>query len=301
MNRLPTAKRVQILSMLVEGASMRAVSRVCDVSINTVTKLQEEAGVAAEAFHDATVRGLKTAQLQCDEIWAFCYAKQRTVRAMPDDKFVPGAGDLWTFTALDRDSKLMVSWYSGDRDVDSASVFLRDASDRIVTPVQVTTDAWPGYKDLVSEIFPWETGYGQVQKVYSNSPDKGPARRYSPGVCCGAERKEIFGQCEYSKISTSHVERQNLNIRMGNRRFTRLTNAFSKKVENHAHSLAIYFFHYNFCRIHKSLRTTPAQAAGVTDELLTMEHLVRLMDARAEKPNRPTTYRKRGEAADISN
>src|SRR5207247_5216007 len=132
------------------------------------------------------------------------------------------------------------------------------------------------------------------------SPDKGPARRYSPGACCGAERKEVFGHCDYSKISTSHVERQNLNIRMGNRRFTRLTNAFSKKVENHAHSLAIYFFHYNFCRIHKSLRTSPAQAAGVTDELLSMEDLARVMAARAEKPNRPTAYRKRGEAAEIS-
>jgi hypothetical protein len=154
---------------------------------------------------------------------------------------------------------------------------------------------------LVPEIFPWETAYGQVQKVFSNSPDKGPARRYSPGVCCGAERKEIFGQCDYSKISTSHVERQNLNIRMGNRRFTRLTNAFSKKVENHAHSLAIYFFHHNFCRIHKSLRTTPAQAAGVTDELLSMENLVQLMDARGEKPKRPASYRKVTNGAEISN
>ena len=302
MNKLPLAKRAQILSMLVEGASMRAVSRVCGVSINTVTKLQEEAGAAAEAFHDATVRGLKTAHLQCDEIWAFCYAKQRTVREMPDGKYVPGAGDIWTFTALDRDSKLMVSWYSGDRDVASASVFLRDASDRIETPVQVTTDAWPGYRDLVSEIFPWETSYGQVQKVFTNSPDKGPARRYSPGVCCGAERKEIFGHCDYSKISTSHVERMNLNIRTGNRRFTRLTNAFSKKAENLAHSLSIYFFHYNFCRSHKSLKgQTPAQVAGLTDEALSMEHLVAMMDQRAAKPNRPATYRKHSEAAENSN
>jgi IS1 family transposase/lambda repressor-like predicted transcriptional regulator len=280
MKKLPLAKRAQILSMLVEGSSMRAISRVCDVSINTVSKLLVDAGEAAEAFHNRTVLGLKTKQLQCDEIWAFCYAKQRTVRQMPEDKYIPGAGDIWTFTALDRDSKLMVSWFSGDRDVASASVFLRDASDRIETPVQVTTDAWPGYKDLVSEIFPWETSYGQVQKVYTNSPDKGPAKRYSPGVCCGAERKEIFGQCDYSKISTSHVERMNLNIRTGNRRFTRLTNAFSKKMENHAHALALYFVSYNFCRVHKSLNgQTPAQAAGLTDERLSMEDIARMVDA----------------------
>ena len=280
---------------------MRAVSRVAKVSFNTVAKLLAEAGQAAEAFHDRTVRGLQTKQLQCDELWAFCYAKARTVKLMPDNKIVPGAGDIWTFTALDRDSKLMVSWFSGDRDVDTASRFLRDASDRIVSPVQVTTDAWPGYKQLVSEIFPWETSYGQVQKVFTTSPDKGPARRYSPGVCCGADRKEVFGQCDYSKISTSHVERQNLNIRMGNRRFTRLTNAFSKRIEAHADMLAVYFFHYNFCRSHKSLGQTPAQAARLTDERLSMEDLVKLMDARAAKPNRPATYQKRSADAEISN
>ena len=169
MNKLPLAKRAQILSMLVEGASMRSVSRIAWVSINTVTKLQAEAGEAAEAFHDATVRGLQTAQLQCDEIWAFCYAKARTVKLMPEDKFVPGMGDLWTFTALDRDSKLMVSWYSGDRDLRTARAFLCDASGRIDAPVQVSTDAWPDYKELVSEIFPPETPYGQVQKAFRRS------------------------------------------------------------------------------------------------------------------------------------
>jgi len=303
MNKLPFAKRVQILSMLVEGASMRAVSRVCGVSINTVTKLQVEAGEAAEAFHDATVRGLQTKQLQCDEIWAFCYAKARTVREMPEDKFIPGAGDIWTFTALDRDSKVIVGWHSGDRDVDTAKRFLRDIADRILNPaVQISTDGWQGYRDLISEIFPWEASYGQVQKVYSNTPDKGPAKKYSPGVCCSAERKEIFGECEYKKISTSHVERMNLNIRMGNRRFTRLTNAFSKKLENHADSLAIYFFHYNFCKAHKSLKgKTPAQAAQLTDDVLTMADLVKVMDVRAAKPNRPATYQKKLPAPEISN
>ncbi|HEX4158676.1 MAG TPA: hypothetical protein VHY79_09380 [Rhizomicrobium sp.] len=301
MNKLPLAKRAQILSMLVEGSSMRSVSRVCGVSINTVTKLQAEAGEAAEAFHDATVRGLQTAQLQCDEIWAFCYAKARTVRHMPEDKFVPGMGDIWTFTALDRDSKMMVSWYSGDRDTSTARAFLCDASSRIETQVQVSTDAWPGYESLVSEAFPAETSYGQVQKHFTNTPDRGPSRRYSPGVCCGATRKSVFGDADKKAISTSHVERQNLNIRMGNRRFTRLTNAFSKKVEAHADSLAIYFFHYNFCRNHKTLGMTPAQAARLTDERLSMEHLVKLMDARAAKPNRPATYKKQAEGAENSN
>ncbi|HEY1706699.1 MAG TPA: IS1 family transposase [Rhizomicrobium sp.] len=291
MNKLPLETRVQILNMLVEGSSMRAVSRVADVSINTVTKLLEEAGEACEAFHDRTVRGLHTAQLQCDEIWSFCYAKKRTVRAMPEDKIIPGAGDVWTFTALDRDSKLIVSWFAGDRDVGCAAAFLRDASDRILTPVQVSTDAWPGYKDLISEIFPLEASYGQVRKIYSDTPDKGPARKYSPGVCVGQKREAVFGNTDHNMISTSHVERQNLTMRMGMRRFTRLTNAFSKKLENHAHALALYFFHYNFCRIHKSLRTSPAQAAGVTDELLTMADLVRLMDD-ANPPKKRGPYKK---------
>jgi IS1 family transposase len=301
VNKLPLAKRSQILSMLVEGASMRSVSRVAGVSINTVTKLQAEAGEAAEAFHNCTVRGLQTAQLQCDEIWVFCYAKARPVREMSDDKFADGMGDIWTFTALDRDSKLMVGWQSGGRDMRTARAFLEDTASRIDAPVQVSTDGWPGYKELISEIFPLTTSYGQVQKVFTNTPEKGPAKRYSPGVCCGSTRETIFGNTDHGKISTSHVERQNLNIRMGNRRFTRLTNAFSKKAEAHADSLAVYFFHYNFCRNHKTLGMTPAQAVRLTDERLSMEDLVKLMDARAAKPSRPATYKKQPEAAENSN
>ena len=291
MNKLPLEKRVQILSMLVEGSSMRSISRVADVSINTVTKLLVDAGEACEAFHDKTVRGLKTSNLQCDEIWSFCYAKKRTVRAMPEEKYIEGAGDVWTFTALDRDSKLIVGWYAGNRDVASAAEFLRDTSARIETPVQVTTDAWPGYKELVSEIFPLDTSYGQVQKVFSTTPDKGPARKYSPGVCVCANRETIFGNTDHNMISTSHVERQNLNMRMGMRRYTRLTNAFSKKLENHCHALALYFVFYNFVRIHKSLRTSPAQAAGITDELLSMEDVANMIDA-ANPPKKRGPYKK---------
>jgi IS1 family transposase len=278
MNKLPLEKRVHILTMLVEGVSMRSISRVADVSINTVTKLLVEAGEAAEAFHDRTVNGLKTSQLQCDEIWSYCYAKQGNVAKMK---------------ALDRDSKMIVSWFAGDRTNRSAEAFLGDAAGRIVTPVQVTTDGFKGYEMAMQKTFGnhADNSYGQIKKVYAATADKGPARRYSPGVCVSADREARFGNPDEKMTSTSHVERMNLNMRMGMRRFTRLTNAFSKKLDNHLHALALYFFHYNFCRQHKSLRTSPAQAAGVTDELLTMEHLCAIMDA-ANPPKKRGPYKK---------
>ena len=286
MNKLSVEKRTQILSMLVEGSSMRSASRIAGVSINTVAKLLVDAGLFCAAFHDHVVRGLQTTNLQMDEIWSFCYAKKRTVREMPADKFIPGAGDVWTFTALDRDSKLMVSWFAGVRDKLCAGEFLRDAAARIVTPVQVSTDAWQGYESLISEVFPSTTAYGQVQKVYSETPDSGPARKYSPGICVCANRAAMFGNPDVATISTSHVERMNLNIRMGLKRFGRLTNAFSKKFENHCHALALYFVFYNFCRVHKSLNgKTPAMAAGLTKKVLTMAELVAAMDE-AERQNR---------------
>lgn len=293
MNKLSPEKRAQILSMLVEGASMRSTARVCDVTLNTVSKLLVAAGTACENFHDSTVRGLKTSHLQCDEIWSFCYAKQRTVRANPESKYIGSVGDVWTFTALDRDSKLIVNWFAGDRDTACAAAFLRDASARIVTPVHVTTDAWPGYKDLISEIFPDDASYAQIIKIFSSSPGTGPARKYSPGVVVSAEKKSIFGTFDLSQASTSHVERMNLNMRMGMRRFTRLTNAFSKKFENHCHALALYFVWYNFCKIHKTLRTTPAMAAGLTDELLDMSNIVRLIEAEEGPAKKRGAYQKR--------
>ncbi len=295
MNKLSLETRAHILSMLVEGMSMRAVSRIADVSINTVTKLLIDAGNAAEAFHDMTVQKVRVKQLQCDEIWAFCKAKKRTVR--DSKKMIHEGGDVWTFTALDSDSKLMVSWFSGDRDSRCMDLFLKDAAKRIVGPVQISTDGFQGYKDAVSQAFGWDASMGQVQKVFSSTPDKGPSRKYSPGIIVAQSKEVVFGAPDHSKISTSHVERQNLNIRMGNRRFTRLTNAFSKKLENHSHSLAVYFFHYNFCRIHKSLKVTPAVQAGVTDELMDMGHLVRLIDM-MEEPSKPRgPYKKRPIAA----
>lgn len=291
MNKLSPEARAKILSMLVEGMSMRAVSRIADVSINTVTKLLVEAGTVCEAFHDATVQNLRVDHLQMDEIWAFCAAKQRNVGMMKN--YVHGAGDAYTFTALDRETKLIVSWFSGERDRRCTELFLKDTASRIVSPVQINTDGFAAYTDLVEENFGYGTSYAQVQKRFSSTPEKGPSRRYSPGVVVSLSKDVIYGEPDKDMISTSHVERQNLNIRMGNRRFTRLTNAFSKKLENHTHSLALYFFHHNFCRIHKGLRVTPAMAAGITDELFDMGHVVRLMEQAEGAPKKRGPYKKR--------
>lgn len=281
---------------------MRSITRVCDVSLNTVSKLMIEAGQACEEFHANTVRGLKTTHFQADEIWSFCYAKARTVRAMPDDKVIPDAGDVWTFVGMDRDTKLVVTWLVGDRNGGNAEKFMKDAAARIDNPfVHVTTDGFAAYTDAVSNAFPDEASYAQVQKVFSATPDKGPGRKYSPGVVVSASKESIFGTFDISKASTSHIERQNLTMRMQMRRFTRLTNGFSKKLDNHCHALALYYVWYNFIRIHKTIRTSPAMAAGLTDSLMSMSDVVALIDARAEKPKRPTTYHKRVESVEISN
>jgi IS1 family transposase len=294
MNKLPLEKRVQILNLLVEGSSMRSIERVAGVSINTVSKLLVDAGKAAEAFHDHTVRGLKTAQLQCDEIWSFCYAKKVNVAKVKGQPEF--AGDIWTFTALDRASKMIVSWVASERSHDSAVRLLDDASDRITGNLQISTDGFRGYERAVEKTFANRASYGQIVKKYGAAPDKGPERKYSPGVCIAAEREVISGNPDEAMISTSHVERMNLNMRMGMRRFTRLTNAFSKKYGNHCDALALYFFHYNFCRQHKSLRVSPAMAAGVTDELLSMGHLCKLMDE-ANPPKKRGPYKKTVAAA----
>jgi IS1 family transposase len=294
MNKLPLAKRAQILAMLCEGSSMRSITRVCDVSLNTVSKLMIEAGQACEEFHSHTVRGLKTTHLQADEIWSFCYAKARTVRQMPEDKFIPDAGDAWTFVAMDRDSKLIVTWLTGDRTGANAETFMKDAAVRIENPfVHVTTDGFQGYTNAVSEAFPIEASYSQVQKVFSATPDKGPARKYSPGVVVSASKESIFGTFDVSKASTSHIERQNLTMRMSMRRFTRLTNAFSKKLDNHCHALALYYVWYNFIRIHKTIRVTPAMAAGLTDSVMDMSDIVAMIDAKAGAPKKRGPYKKK--------
>ena len=288
MNKLPTHKRAQILSMLVEGASMRSISRIMGVSINTVTKLMVEAGEACAAYHDETVRNVKSARVQCDEIWAFVGAKQKNAPNMKAP--VEGVGDVWTWTALDADSKLIISYLVGGRDGEYALAFMDDVKDRLANRVQLTTDGHKAYLEAVEEAFGADVDYAQLVKLYGAAPEG--QRRYSPAECIGIRKTQIEGRPNKADVSTSYVERMNLNIRMGNRRFTRLTNAFSKKVDNHLHMLSLYFVHYNFCRIHKTLRMSPAMAAGVSDTLRDTEWIVGLIDARAPAPNRPKTYKK---------
>jgi IS1 family transposase len=288
MNKLPLAKRVQILSMLVEGSSMRSISRVADVSINTVSALLVDAGKACIAHHNDTVRGVASKRVQCDEIWAFCYAKQKnveTAKAAPEE-----AGDVWTWTALDADSKLIISYLAGGRDAGYAQEFMQDVADRLANRVQLTTDGHKAYLDAVDDAFGVAVDYAMLVKLYGDAP--GPAGRYSPAECTGAKRTPITGRPDKDHVSTSYVERQNLTMRMSMRRFTRLTNAFSKKAENHVYALALYFTFYNFVRIHKTLKCSPAMAAGISATLWSMEDVVALIDARAEAPKKRGPYKK---------
>ncbi len=296
-NKLPLAKRVQILSMLCEGSSMRSISRVVDVSINTVSALLVDAGKACAAHHDATVVGVKAKRIQADEIWSFCYAKQKnvaTAKAAPED-----AGDVWTWTALDADSKLIVSYLIGGRDAGYANEFMQDVAARLANRVQLTTDGHKAYLDAVEGAFGADIDYAMLIKHYG---DVAGAGRYSPGICTGATQARIEGRPEKAHVSTSYAERQNLTMRMSMRRFTRLTNAFSKKAENHAHMVALYTCWYNFIRQHKTLRVAPAMAAGLSDKLWGMENVVALIDARAEAPKARGAYKPRvPKTASISN
>jgi IS1 family transposase len=282
MNKLPLQKRVQILSMLCEGSSMRSISRVCDVSINTVSKILVDAGQVCAAYHDQYVRGLTCKRVQCDEIWSFCYSKDKNVKAA---KAAPeGAGNVWTWTALDADTKLICTWAVGGRDADSARNIMEDLQSRVKTRMQITTDGLRLYLDAVQEAFGADgADYAQLIKIFGAPEGKGNERRYSPAQCVGIKKIAVDGDPDVKHVSTSYVERQNLNMRMGMRRFTRLTNAFSKKLENHCHALALYFMFYNFARIHKTLKISPAMAAGVTDKLWNMEDIVALIDARDER------------------
>ncbi|WP_200808422.1 DDE-type integrase/transposase/recombinase [Tistlia consotensis] len=290
MNKLPLAKRIQILSMLVEGSSMRSISRVVGVSINTVTKLLEDASEACMAHHDETVRNVKAKRVQCDEIWSFCYAKQKNVAAAKRKDLA--YGDVWTWTAIDADSKLIVSYLVGGRDSEYAMGLIDDLRQRLANRVQLTTDGHKAYLEAVEGAFGSEVDYAMLVKLYGTAPEAARGR-YSPAECIGARKERIEGNPDPKHISTSYVERQNLTMRMSMRRFTRLTNAFSKKVENHCHALALYFTFYNFCRIHKTLKVTPAMAAGVSNTLHDMEWIVGLIDARAPEPKPRGPYKKR--------
>ena len=298
MNKLPLAKRTQILAMLCEGSSMRSISRVADVSINTVSKLLVEAGEACLALHHEEVRNVKASRIQCDEIWSFCYAKAKNV---PTAKDAPeGAGDVWTWTALDADTKLMVTYCIGDRSAQSAMVLMNDLRDRLANRVQLTTDGHRSYLEAVEGAFGSDIDYAMLVKLYGDVGGDTPERRYSPMPCIGATKRRVEGNPDFAHVSTSHVERMNLSIRMQNRRFTRLTNAFSKKLDNHIHALALYFAFYNFCRIHKSLRVTPAMAAGITDRLWSLEDIVARIDAMAPAPQPRGPYKKRAVKIDNS-
>lgn len=291
MNKLPLARRVQILSMLVEGMSMRSISRVADVSINTVTKLLVDAGETCLAMHDELVRNVPSARVQCDEIWSFNYAKAKNVAIA---KAAPaGAGDVWTWTALDADTKLMVSYFVGDRSGESALILADDLRARLSSErVQITTDGHNAYRRAIEEAFGADSEYATIEKIYKTDP-KAARGRYSPPVCTGIKTKVVDGSPDAAHISTSFVERPNLSIRMQNRRFTRLTNTFSKKLDNHIHALALYFVFYNFVRIHKTLKMTPAMAAGVTDCLWSLEDIAERIEARRPQPGKRGPYKPR--------
>lgn len=274
MNKLTTKERTRVVAALVEGNSIRSTVRMTGTAKNTVVKLLAELGSVCAEYQDKTLRGLKCKKIQCDEIWSFCYAKQKNV---PDDKQGQfGFGDVWTWTAIDPESKLVVSWLVGLRNSEWARVFISDLAKRLDNKVQLTTDGHKAYLVAVDEAFGANVDYAMLHKLYG-AENAGEAR-YSPPKCIGCHRQSIIGKPKRKDVSTSIVERQNLTIRMGMRRFTRLTNGFSKKIENLEHAVALHFMHYNFCRIHQTLRTTPAMAAGVTNHLWEIADIVKLLE-----------------------
>lgn len=279
MNRLSIEKRAQILGMMVEGVSICAISRMTGASKNTITKLLVDAGERFSAFQNEKLKNLSCNRLQLDEIWAFVYAKAKNVDSANVDSAIAApevAGDVWTWTAIDADTKLIASWLVGDRSGETACRFVRDLAGRLNHRVQITTDGHRAYLQAIEESFGSDVDYAMLEKIYSRPPQQGPVR-YSPGECCGIVRRKISGNPDSAHISTSFSERQNLSMRMSIRRFTRLTNAFSKKVENHVYALSIYFMHYNFCRIHQTLRVTPAMEAGIADHVWSIDEMIGLI------------------------
>ncbi len=294
MNMLPLAKRVQILNLLNEGMSMRAISRVADASINTVSKLLVDAGETCLDLHDQLVTHVKAERVQCDEIWSFCYAKERNV---PTAKAAPeGAGSIWTWTALDSKSKLILSYLASGRTQGAAIAFMEDLRRRITGRPQITSDGHVAYPGAVAVAFGKNVDFAQLVKTYASEPGREAERRYSPAVCTGAHKIPVIGEPDLAHISTSHVERANLTMRMGMRRFTRLTNAHSKKYANHLYALALFFMHYNFVRQHQAHRLSPAMAAGITDHLWSMEDIAERIDIRVNQPKARGPYKKRNTA-----
>jgi IS1 family transposase len=276
MNQLSMEERIQVVSALVEGNSIRAIGRMTGFSRNTVDKLLRDLGRASSIYQDRAFRNLNCERLQCDEIWSFCYAKARnvsTAKAAPK-----GAGDVWTWTAIDADTKLVPCWHVGNRDAAAAYHFMHDLSMRMAHRIQLTTDGLNFYLPAVGEAFGTDVDYAMLVKIYGE-PERTDAR-YSPARCMGAKKAIMSGEPEVAHISTSFVERQNLTMRMSMRRFTRLTNGFSKKVENHEHAIAIHYMYYNFCRIHQTLRVTPAMQAGIANHVWDLSEIIALLEPR---------------------
>jgi IS1 family transposase len=279
LNQLNVSKRAQIISALVEGNSLRATSRMTGASKVTILRLLESLGAACAAYQDRALRNLTCKRIQCDEIWQFCYAKEKNVPAEKLGEF--GFGDVWTWVAIDPDTKLVPCWCVGTRGVGTAYEFMHDLAGRLANRVQLTTDGHRVYLNAVESAFGSEIDYAMLVKIYGH--EAANDTKYSPAECIDCKLIAITGRPNPRHISTSHIERQNLTMRMGMRRFTRLTNAFSKKLENHRHAVAIHYMHYNFCRVHQTLRVTPAMEAGISDHVWTIEELVSILDSRSQK------------------
>lgn len=275
MNKLTMEKRSQIISCLVEGMSIRATVRITGAAKNTITKLGLELGAACRDYQDKVFRNLTCKRIQCDEIWSFCYAKEKNVPK--DHKGEFGYGDVYTWTALDADTKIVPSFLVGRRDAQYAYMFMLDLADRLKNRIQLTTDGHRAYLTAVEEAFGGDIDYAMLVKTYGSPQSVTDQRRYSPAECIGIEKLPICGNPDKKNISTSYVERQNLTMRMSMRRLTRLTNGFSKKVENLEAAMALYFMYYNFCRIHQTLRVTPAMEAKVTDHVWSLEEIIDLL------------------------
>jgi IS1 family transposase len=280
MNRLSIASRSKILESLVEGVSINATVRMTGVAKHIILKLLKDIGCACAEYHNHIIRNVNVRRAQCDEIWAFCYAKEKNLPEELRGKF--GYGDVWTWTAIDADTKLILSYVPGTRGAATAQALMNDLAGRVSNRIQLTTDGHRVYADAVERAFGSEIDYSMLVKLYGNDPREDEAR-YSPATCIGFRKAVLAGKPDPDHVSTSFVERQNLTMRMSMRRFTRLTNGFSKKVENHGHAVALHFFHYNFIRIHKTLRVTPAMEAGIADHIWSFEDLVALLDVREKQ------------------
>lgn len=274
MNKLSIEERTRVVAALVEGNSMRAVSRMTGVARNTINKLLIDLGRACSAYQDGAFQNLKCKRIQCDEIWSFVGSKEKNTSA---EKKEEGCGDCWTWVAIDADTKLVPTWFVGTRDASAAYHFMHDLASRLSHRVQLTTDGHKAYLSAVEDAFGADIDYAMLIKIYGAGPE-GPERQYSPAQCMGAKKAVVNGKPEWKHVSTSFVERQNLTMRMSMKRFARLSNGFSKKVENHEHMLALHYMYYNFSRIHQTLRCTPAMEAGVSDHVWELNEIIALLD-----------------------